>query len=221
MKVKKPRSVNRLNRPTEEIFEELREWRLYISRLFELPAYTIFSDADLYEIAACDAVCKDDLLLANGMGPKKYEQFGDAVFQIISHYIDSEHETEAAHEEDTAITKNRDGIEKSYEEAVDEYEPVSDNTHNRPTINPEKDLPYKREDPECAEIKHPSCNDCLHRAGERCSQLRDNPCKDFRAIPYVSEEEKQAWREARLSYGGSSNSSGYESYWGFDEIGLG
>ena len=37
------------------------------------------------------------------------------------------------------------------------------------------------------------CNICQLRANGRCSQLSNEPCSDFRAIPLVTKEEKADW----------------------------
>ncbi len=69
---------------SERIFDELRNWRLEKSKEIELPAYYVFSDKELVEIASSDIETKEDLMLVKGVGPTKYELYGDEIFSIVS-----------------------------------------------------------------------------------------------------------------------------------------
>lgn len=79
--------VNTLNRPVNRIFEQLKEWRLNEALSIQLPAYCVFSDRQLYNIAESDVECKEDLLLVNGISQEKYDYYADAVFDILKEYI--------------------------------------------------------------------------------------------------------------------------------------
>lgn len=80
-------SVNRFNRNTNKLLTELKAWRTGISMEKHLPAYTVFSDDDLYNIANGDICKKEQLLLIKGMGESKYDQYGDDIFDIIKPFI--------------------------------------------------------------------------------------------------------------------------------------
>ena len=84
---KKPESSNRLNRPSAEIFTILKEWRLEQASIQALPAYMIFTDKELWSIAEGDVCVKEDLLLVNGISDKRYEAYGDDLFEIIKPFI--------------------------------------------------------------------------------------------------------------------------------------
>ncbi len=85
--VLKHESQNRLNRPSNKIFEELKSWRLGEAQTLGVPAFTIFSDADLWAIAEGDVVEKKDLLRIHGIGMQTYEKYGDQIYSILHPYI--------------------------------------------------------------------------------------------------------------------------------------
>ena len=39
----------------------------------------------------------------------------------------------------------------------------------------------------------PSCDNCQLRKSERCTQIRNELCNDYRAVPFISQEEKENW----------------------------
>ncbi len=84
---KKPDSVNRLSRPSDIIFEELRKWRLEQSNIEHLPAYYIFSDKELWSIAEGDVCKKEDLLFVNGISNIKFEKYGDDIYEMLLDFI--------------------------------------------------------------------------------------------------------------------------------------
>lgn len=71
-----------------EIFDRLRAWRLQRSRSMNLPAYVIFHDKTLHEIATSNIHCKEDLLFVSGIGKEKYLLYADDIFAILKPYID-------------------------------------------------------------------------------------------------------------------------------------
>lgn len=86
--IPKTASTNALNRPVDTIADRLREWRLNTASIVGLPAYCIFSDKTMYNIAAGDIVKKDDLLRIPGFGPKLYDLYGDEVYDILREFIE-------------------------------------------------------------------------------------------------------------------------------------
>ena len=64
-------------------FEQLKEWRAKVARASGVPAYVVFSDATLREIAVTRPRTRDALLAVNGVGPVKLERFGDDVLAIV------------------------------------------------------------------------------------------------------------------------------------------
>ena len=79
--------ANSLNRPVEDIFEKLREWRLNEAAVIGLPAYCVFTDAELNNIAMSDIMFKEELLLVKGISHKRYDLYADAIMDILRDYI--------------------------------------------------------------------------------------------------------------------------------------
>ena len=67
----------------QALFEQLREWRAAVAREAEVPAFVVFSDATLAEIALARPRTDDALLAVNGVGAKKLETFGDAILRLV------------------------------------------------------------------------------------------------------------------------------------------
>src|SRR5204862_465653 len=65
------------------LFSALVEWRKRLARASAVPAYVIFSDATLREIAAARPTSRVQLLDVHGVGPVKVERHGDAVLEIV------------------------------------------------------------------------------------------------------------------------------------------
>ncbi len=60
--------------PSEDLIQALRNWRL--EKANGKPAYTIFSNATMSELAATRPLTIEKLLTISGIGPTKIEQFG-------------------------------------------------------------------------------------------------------------------------------------------------
>ncbi len=69
--------------PDAELVERLRVWRLETSRRDGVPAYVVFNNATLDEIAAKRPATERELLAISGIGPKKLEDYGDDILEII------------------------------------------------------------------------------------------------------------------------------------------
>jgi ATP-dependent DNA helicase RecQ len=65
-------------------FINLKAWRAEVAREHNLPAYVIFHDATLAEIAQRNPQDLDDLQGVSGIGEKKLQAYGDAVLRTIS-----------------------------------------------------------------------------------------------------------------------------------------
>jgi DNA helicase-2/ATP-dependent DNA helicase PcrA len=68
------------------LFTALVEWRKRLARASAVPAYVIFSDATLREIAAARPKSRVQLLDVHGVGPVKVERHGDAVLEIVGQH---------------------------------------------------------------------------------------------------------------------------------------
>lgn len=64
-------------------FERLRRWRSEQARAGSVPAYVIFNDATLHEIARRMPTSLDGLMAVPGIGARKLETYGEAVLEIV------------------------------------------------------------------------------------------------------------------------------------------
>jgi ATP-dependent DNA helicase RecQ len=65
------------------LFEALRAWRLQVAREHGVPAYTVFHDATLEEIARRRPGSTDELRAVSGVGAVKLERYGLAVLGVV------------------------------------------------------------------------------------------------------------------------------------------
>ncbi len=66
-----------------EPFEALRDLRRRLAGERGVPAYVIFNDATLLEMAAAIPTTEAELLAIGGVGPKKLEQYGEAFLEVL------------------------------------------------------------------------------------------------------------------------------------------
>ncbi len=64
----------------------LRSWRLETSRANGVPAYVVFTDRSLEEIAARKPVTLADLSVVHGIGPAKLEQYGEDIIELVADF---------------------------------------------------------------------------------------------------------------------------------------
>ncbi|MCD6432463.1 MAG: DNA helicase RecQ [Sulfurimonas sp.] len=68
----------------EELFQELRTKRSELASELSVPAYIIFSDKTLKHLASDKPYDKASMLEVNGVGEKKFEQFGEDFLEVIN-----------------------------------------------------------------------------------------------------------------------------------------
>lgn len=73
----------------QPIFEALRTWRAGIARSHGVPAYVIFHDASLREIALARPDSLEALSHVNGVGARKLESYGDSILACIAEFEDA------------------------------------------------------------------------------------------------------------------------------------
>jgi ribonuclease D len=73
-----------LSKSEQEIFEKLRWWRVETARAHNVPAYVIFQDATLREIAKAKPTTLDELRGVSGVGEKKLVSYGDEIVAMIT-----------------------------------------------------------------------------------------------------------------------------------------
>ncbi|MBK9518102.1 MAG: ATP-dependent DNA helicase RecQ [Anaeromyxobacter sp.] len=66
-----------------ELFEALRAWRAAEARARGVPAYVVFPDATLAEVAARKPRSEDQLAEVKGIGPKKLEAYGADLLRLV------------------------------------------------------------------------------------------------------------------------------------------
>jgi ATP-dependent DNA helicase RecQ len=67
----------------DELFQSLRAVRKKLADERRVPAYFVFSDATLLEMARLRPRSEQELLGISGIGPKKLEQYGDAFLDVL------------------------------------------------------------------------------------------------------------------------------------------
>jgi ATP-dependent DNA helicase RecQ len=73
-----------LSSEEQAIFDRLRSWRMGAAREHNVPAYVIFVDATLREIAKAKPASLDDLRGVSGVGEKKLASYGDEIVRLIA-----------------------------------------------------------------------------------------------------------------------------------------
>jgi ATP-dependent DNA helicase RecQ len=83
--VKQPRSAAPdLQADAVPVFEKLRAWRSVMAKEQGVPAYVVFNDATLREIASQVPHTLMDLAKVSGVGAAKLERYGDAVLECLA-----------------------------------------------------------------------------------------------------------------------------------------
>jgi len=73
-----------LPEPDAELLERLKELRRRLAGRRHVPAYVVFNDATLVEMAALKPATPDELLQVNGVGQVKLERYGEAFLREIA-----------------------------------------------------------------------------------------------------------------------------------------
>ena len=68
----------------QRIFDRLRSWRMGAAREHGVPAYVIFNDATLREIAKVRPSSLDEMRGISGVGEKKLVSYGDEIVRLIA-----------------------------------------------------------------------------------------------------------------------------------------
>ena len=71
----------------QAIFDKLRWWRVETARKHNVPAYVIFHDATMRDIAKAQPGSLDDLRGVSGVGEKKLETYGDEIVKLIAELV--------------------------------------------------------------------------------------------------------------------------------------
>jgi ATP-dependent DNA helicase RecQ len=68
---------------SREVFQALREWRKGVAKAHGVPAYTVFHDATLLEIARRLPTSVDGLRGISGIGATKLERYGEPLLKVV------------------------------------------------------------------------------------------------------------------------------------------
>jgi len=66
-----------------DIIEALRKLRTELARQRRVPAYIIFGDATLRDLASKNPSTPEELLRVSGIGLKKLEQRGERILEVL------------------------------------------------------------------------------------------------------------------------------------------
>ena len=66
------------------LYRRLREWRSTVSRKAGVPAFLIFPDATLIELASAKPQTVDDLHAIRGIGPAKAQRYGEEILSLLN-----------------------------------------------------------------------------------------------------------------------------------------
>jgi DNA helicase-2/ATP-dependent DNA helicase PcrA len=67
----------------QPLFDALKDWRRDQAKTANVPAYVIFNDATLAEIATARPTSRDQLLGISGIGPVKVDRWADALLAVV------------------------------------------------------------------------------------------------------------------------------------------
>nr|WP_328741474.1 DNA helicase RecQ [Flavimobilis rhizosphaerae] len=84
-----------LDAAATELFEELRAWRGATSKELGVPAYVVFHDATLREIAQRRPTSLPELATVGGVGASKLEKFGTGVLDVVGRVTGVDVDTDA------------------------------------------------------------------------------------------------------------------------------
>jgi len=72
-----------LDKKNFEIFEKLREHRKEIAKNDVVPAYAVFTDAELAEMAKLSDITKQSIKNIKGIGEKRVEKYGKLIVEML------------------------------------------------------------------------------------------------------------------------------------------
>jgi superfamily II DNA helicase RecQ len=80
----KPKPVTAPDAESEPLIQALRTWRLAEAKSKAIPAFRVFSDNVLRNIADDRPLTEDDLLAVPGIGPSLVRRYGSEILKIVS-----------------------------------------------------------------------------------------------------------------------------------------
>jgi len=83
-KARKALEETALNADEQTLLVKLKALRTQFARDIRKPAYVVFSDATLMDMVAKIPHNEDEMLAVSGVGPTKFERYGEAFLQAIA-----------------------------------------------------------------------------------------------------------------------------------------
>jgi len=83
-KARKAVQETALNADEERLLAALKALRTQLAREIRKPAYVVFSDATLMDMVAKTPRNEDEMLAVSGVGPTKFERYGEAFLEAIA-----------------------------------------------------------------------------------------------------------------------------------------
>jgi ATP-dependent DNA helicase RecQ len=84
--VREARRPEALSEGDQALFEELKKLRSRLAQDRRVPAYVVFSDATLIEMAARRPASQAELLAVSGVGTTKLERYGDVFLAVLQRF---------------------------------------------------------------------------------------------------------------------------------------
>lgn len=132
------------------VFEALRAWRAAQAKELGLPAYVIFHDATLREIAALRPVSLAELGGVSGLGEKKLATYGEGVLEVLAGLDDAPAPTPAPvpHQAPAAVQDRAAARDQAPEPAPAAPEPPRPAQAPRAAADPDQHFGWDEEPPE-------------------------------------------------------------------------
>ncbi|WP_094227236.1 DNA helicase RecQ [Methanolobus psychrotolerans] len=106
----KPSSVLRRkisDDPDRDLFDKLKELRISMAQMQDVPPYIVFADTSLRQMAARKPRSKEELLKITGVGEYKLKKYGDTFLKEIAKYCDEKEKNHSADEQETPKPETR------------------------------------------------------------------------------------------------------------------
>jgi ATP-dependent DNA helicase RecQ len=82
--IAQPAPAKREADPDDPVFAALKRWRLERAKAEEVPAYVVFHNSTLAEVAARKPRTRAELASVPGVGPTKLERYGDDLLAALA-----------------------------------------------------------------------------------------------------------------------------------------
>ncbi|MEV3997161.1 DNA helicase RecQ [Streptomyces halstedii] len=130
------------------VFEALRAWRAAQAKELGLPAYVIFHDATLREIAALRPVSLAELGGVSGLGEKKLATYGEGVLEVLAGLDDAPAPAPVPHQAPAAVQDRAAARDQAPEPAPAAPEPPRPAQAPRAAADPDQHFGWDEEPPE-------------------------------------------------------------------------